>query len=792
MKSVRSVSLLAIMVFFSANLVYAASEHESAQVIWGLEFSDPTDLHKARVCTQDSNGNEVSDTSFQDIGIESGVLHIGLKEGVPVESGQYLLPSVSWGSGKGWGGTVNGPLPASIPAIDAKRFPVLEIRCRVPKPFATEKMMPVSQLVWSYRSWNGEESASWLSLPLRQDGEWVTARFRLAPDSSVPGPYTPRYIDGIRLRITQPFITLREPLWYEVDYIRIQSFDEEEDNAEHERIDLLSDYTTPAIPERLKGKFFYGCCWATDTPTPGTGYVGGPEGVCDEVVRYHINYLVDFDADFSEAEVRAARDRGLYYIATIRHDVCDLAETNGLAAAEKVLDEAIVKARNLPNIIGWCVMDEPYKSSLWGTVATKILMERKDPERLALINYNNILVAAYYSRFSTIVWSDHYPVRNSGEDPWSVGRWCRSISQISSKPQWFWLQADGAVGWKPELTTPITTKYMPKCPTVEQFRLMLHSALANGAKSLSLIGYQYHGRRTLADRVGNPSVIGKEVARLGERLIAVAPLLVDAKPILDTHVSVSTPSKLRNGISIGVMGDPAQGPVFMVATNEDLNGRQNGIACLPEAWATRGRSVYDLYSLERVAMDGSPTFEIRSLDPGDGRIYMLATADQFKAARGRILWNQVEESLRVQAADRLIAMNWGLDLGAYDARIDEVRSLLTNGRHREALRLCNSRAAQTLDHIMQEDEELAKCRSQLLAIRKALGKATSAILFIDTRVRPRQDRNVEPLEKLCQRYSDLRRDYLLGHRTDLLKQVAGLYEDVQRLHRTIRRDASNS
>jgi hypothetical protein len=261
----------------------------------------------------------------------------------------------------------------------------------------------------------------------------------------------------------------------------------------------------------------------------------------------------------------------------------------------------------------------------------------------------------------------------------------------------------------------------------------------------------------------------------------VGPLLVHAKPIAEPQVATTKPERgLKHGISVGAMGDPKNGPIFLTAVNEDLTEHQEGEVSLPDAWVSGKRGVYDLYGLKKVAGAGARAFPVEALDSGDGRVYLLGAESQFQTARRQVLSNRITEILRVQNADRIIAKRWKLDLSKYDATVKHISKLVDTGKYSQALDACAD-AAESIRTVMDRDTELVACRTALNAAQKDLGRINRGVYEGSYMVRPGQEDNEKPFKNLCKRYSDLRVEYFRGRKADLSRRANELLSDVKAL-----------
>jgi len=274
--------------------------------------------------------------------------------------------------------------------------------------------------------------------------------------------------------------------------------------------------------------------------------------------------------------------------------------------------------------------------------------------------------------------------------------------------------------------------------------------------------------------VGNPTPVMQEATRLGKKWMALVPVMLHARPLLEPRPAVSSPPGPEHGLSVAAMGDAADGPVFLVVVNEDLAAPQGGKVRLPDAFAAGSRGVYDLDALDAVPMTHKKEFHVETLEPGDGRVYLLGTQGQFAGVRSSILTNGVKEQLRVQAADRVLAQRWGLSLDDYQAAVGRVEELL-NARQFDKAIQASAIAARALEETMAMAEPLSRCRQGLLAVRKDLGAAIRRI-FLGENTRPGQEARAESCRSLCEQYGRLRGRYIMGQTEGLVGQVDELRE----------------
>ncbi|MFH0963780.1 MAG: hypothetical protein V2A58_07180 [Planctomycetota bacterium] len=733
----------------------AVSADESA-VAWAAEFDGPADLAAAKLTRVNKSGGSVPGPEIEDVKVEDGVLHLGGTFGPDSHPGDYVFLSWGWNAG-------DAPLLEGG-KIDIPKYPILEVRWRMEPKFAPYDVSPQYNLLWAYELPDGSASAAYTTGPYRNPGQWVVEKVRFAPDSSVPSQWTPSKVTGIRLEIGARMC--REPAWIDVDYIRIRALTPEEAAEEEVRIQVLKR-PAPEIPTRLRDIFFYGVYGRPP-------YVGGWEGTFDELVRCHMNTAFAVGGDLAEI-AGAAKPLGVYIIASPSGGLTNKLEAEGREPVEKAVADLAAKTADLTNIVGWYIRDEPLMKDLWGVVGVKEIFDRLDGDRLGLFIVHSWDIVRYYDRFTTVAWTDRYPMSTGRRDPWSISEWCRRINEVSARRQWFTPQAFGdAPAYRAK------TGFDYYCPTPEEFRLMMHLAMANGAKAFGIFIHYLDLAAGMADPVGNPTGLMKEAAAIGEKWMAIGPLLLDARPVTGPTVTAPSQSAGKRGVSVGALGDPGEGPVFLVATNEDLEAPQGGEVRLPDAWAAPDRAVYDLYALRKVSENGATALGVEPLDPGDGRIYLLASGPQFAAVSARIVANAVEESLRVQGADRLIAERWGLDLTEYNAVARRARAAAESGGMKPASE-ARDKAEAILAAVMAADKDLALCRDDIEVVKRALGKAWTGIYLGCESIRPGREDDVALFKSRCQEYNALRRRYVLGQKDSLSAEAQKLRREAEEL-----------
>jgi hypothetical protein len=729
------------------------------EVAWSVEFEDTADVKQARLGLGGSLGPDQTTMKA-----ENGVLHLGAAFGPQTRYGDGV--HLTWGRPM-WGkpATPSQPAPVALPSFDLTQYPVLEVRWRVMSGHDEDVGYNLYYRVLS-RDGNSFQFHVEGLYGRPPDGAWRVTTARLAPDSSFPGPATSTSIATLFLSVRAEKHGYAKPAGMEIDYIRVRRLNAEETEAERVRVDRLDGYQPPEVPEPWRHTFFYGAFSAHER----LEYMGGWEGVFDQLARSHFNSVFWCPRADLPRIAGAAEPLGIYLFPTAGNAglIGKLMRSNDPHRIEEEVRAIVATAQDLPNVPAWGI-GAVAPADLWGIAGTKQIFERQEPDRFVLFLHHTLGFVSYLDRFATVAWTYTYPVTVEDRDPWAVGSWCRHVSTVSDRPQWFTPQAFG-MGPAPGPWA---------MPTVEEFRLMMNLAMANGVKSFGIYDYAHPWISTMVDWVGNPTPVMTEAIRLGEKWMSVVPAMLHARPILEPMTTVSSPPGPEHGLSVGAMGNAVDGPIFLVVVNEDLTASQEGEVRLPDAFIDDSREMYDLDALDAIPMTDGKRFGVVMLDPGDSRVYLLGSKDQFTEVRREILTNRVKEQLRLQAADRVIAQRWSLNLDDYLAAVRRVEDLL-DARQFDRATQASETAARVLEKTIGSAESLLECREGLLAARKDLGIALRNI-FHGPNVRTGQEARAEPCKSLCEQYGRARGRYIMGQSEGLVDQVGKLRESGKSL-----------
>jgi len=330
--------------------------------------------------------------------IDKGVLRYGLKYEAG-RAGDRL--SMLWGKHQWWQG-----ITTSWGPLDLKQYPLLEICWRGDGPvvwFATTSETGDVKSNYTFPS-------QWPTHTItdEQGREWMVSIFRVAPDSSVPSPYTPRKLWGINICLTMG--TEKAPVT-EIDYIRVRGLTPEEQEKEQNIVRIFQDFPRPQWPEAdtffpfgvytagyLRGDFEY---WG-----------GGYEGAYATMARHHLNMVAAND----EVELgRFGHDASAVesYISqmSLGADVRRMMEGRQvedgyqqLLPITRRLAEAFSGEKT---ICAWAIADEAGQGALPSLLAINRALNEADPDhRPALAVFNAPVKFAPYSPYLSIAYWD--------------------------------------------------------------------------------------------------------------------------------------------------------------------------------------------------------------------------------------------------------------------------------------------------------------------------------------------------------------------------------------------------
>ena len=561
---------------------------------WRVDFDDGTlgGAGEPRYVNRSEGRAEAERASWK---IQDGVVSITgqFDEDSAKGSGDYV--PLAWGE-------------LDVSLVDS---PVLEMRFRA----SGEEGSILVQCTYEYA--DGSQQSPYFYATFHQPGQWTTLATRLVGDSSLPKKWTPRRL--VRIHI---WLMGDRPLSADFDWIRLRKLNQEEQKKEDEWIALLADYE-PAESQRTKEFFPFGV------------YACEPDGSSWHKMSHRMNYrlLSKNHLNFVKAttgNVKAAEEMGIGIGMRMRLTAYRF-EQGGTQAAIDWAKPIVDSVKDSPALICYDVGDERPISALWGIAAGNSILNQLDPTRDSVLTFWDPASIRAYGPYVAVDAADIYPLVDSGyKGAAYLYDWCRRVARDNgNKRQWMILQAFGAAPWRK------VRGYI--VPTVEQLRLQVYSALAGGARGIIFYSTSYDRYRMMTDQWGNPNELMKEAARLGEILIPIGRRLLDCVVDFDTTIACD-----NEKILIGVVHSPERKVRYVILANKDEESPRGGKLSGVDG------TLYDMHSLEE-----SPGGMVEPLQGGDGRIYMVATAEGFADEANIIRRYREEETKRAATPDRL-------------------------------------------------------------------------------------------------------------------------------------------
>ena|GEM_PF-3016466 len=378
---------------------------------------------------------------------------------------------------------------------------------------------------------------------------------------------------------------------------------------------------------------------------------------------YSPNYFPDPTIGTTDSLCADIKKYGLYLVpglhpaaaqADVPQDVIDACS----ARLEKYKDES--------NILYWALADEAKPQHILSFIKLKKLIEGISQKHWGETGFGFDFELQssmrYYAPYLNVYYSTNYPIRSSYatnypirsspgvRDPWIMGERVRNIREFAgNKPAWTWIQ-----GYQ--------DKRIAMFPSVPEFRVMCYQALANGAKGLYFFIYNHETRWRIVPWGGEKfdftlttpwigaTNLWEEVGNMGKYFTSIGPLLAKTQVVNSPEITVDTVNidcggVQRPAIATGVLRDSGWDVDYYVVFNNDVNNsRQTGPGgiSIPKQG---DKNVFDLYNLsdQSIGTVGETTvsFSVSSLLPGEGRIFLFATQQEFADIKNQILRKRI-------------------------------------------------------------------------------------------------------------------------------------------------------
>ncbi|HDP34665.1 MAG TPA: hypothetical protein ENN29_06090 [Candidatus Hydrogenedentes bacterium] len=313
-------------------------------------------------------------------------------------------------------------------------------------------------------------------------------------------------------------------------------------------------------------------------------------------------------------------------------------------------------------VLAWNVLDAPPPQTFRAFLEARDKIAAVDANHPMAVHMRQADIFPLFAPFFAVSGFSHF---KSGA-PWALGDALRAHLPLMSGQQ-FWVTAPAFV----------YASDAPDWNTSPQLRLMLNTALANGARGW--LAHTYHNTPVWVDGHYQRSLTGPFLtfsdlwAELGnrvERLSVMAPLLLSARPApppefmrVDISVQKHPKSHLRNGMSL-LSTLWLQGPDYYLfyIINNDTDQVASVNMTLPDNLPD-GMNVFDTSAMVRMRA-WAPSDKQRHFEmfPGQGQLFLIGTLEVCEAWRDVIARRILDADRRQAQVDMELARQYGLDI----------------------------------------------------------------------------------------------------------------------------------
>ena len=512
--------------------------------------------------------------------------------------------------------------------------------------------------------------------------------------------------------------------------------------------------THPVLqPKRLLERFAFGVYFAYEQFYQSAGLFGEKwqdrfERSCEDFVRCYMDSVPMVNCPWSSYPkmddlVRIAEETGV----DIMPGAGSVPAGEGFAQdQEKILVPLVKRYADRPSLLTWYLWDEPDRTKFRAIMNARLICDSISPDKSATLIPCTRETVELYGPYLPVFMPDYYPVRYNNRNPWAIADWVRFSREKTGRPVWMMHQNYGNLKGKGNAA----------CPTVGEFKLMSYLAVAEGASGL--MPYHYYNKSIwMVERYATRGVLEQrnftnafEVhdklwpvhKEIGRRMTAVGPLLLGAKYLGSEGLSITAPEitiakeQKAQALLARVLEQPT-GERYIVIVNNDPNNETRGEVKVKNLKS----GLFELFELKPAkAPNGNISL---TLPPGECRIYLAGSGDQFKKVKGLILRNRCRRERLIAKLEIRAAKKMNVELGRAIRRLAEAEAKENAGELDTALTLYLD-SAQAAVAAVDADRDLAAAKKNLLDAQTILGKLDdrfeeSKLLFVtESRLKARK------------------------------------------------------
>ena len=302
------------------------------------------------------------------------------------------------------------------------------------------------------------------------------------------------------------------------------------------------------------------------------------------------------------------------------------------------------------------------------------------------------------------------------------------------------------------------------------------------------------------DCYGNETPRYRVFREYAAKIGPIGSLLARAKLVPKPRISAVSQEIKQNGIGpdatrtikavhVGVLR-PAQmdGRVLIVVNMDRDRARPTTIA-VPDAGDKR---VYDLVNLREIPAARPGTYELLTLQPGDGHPFILCSARTFEEVKRMVTAARASHAVLVAKLDLRLARVWEMDVAKFERQLLQGKKMLADGRSQKALKAAEKLRA-AVNRALKAHEGYSECQGTLEDCRKKLGQI-EVMLNVSVHgenptIKPELRALAKEVLAASQQFNRCMRDFYAGRKTGLPQRASTLQDKVAELLPDISRES---